>query len=851
MLLECSFVPKLYKLRLYQPGSFFKPHRDSEKEDNMFGTLVVQLPSKFQGGLLVVRHDGNAKLFDFSSAAMSANNSFSTFFSAFYCDCEHEILPVTEGYRLCLVYNLIATDAEIPFAPQNHALEQELIRLLQNWNGSSKIVYALTHKYSEANLSFKNLKTTDKIVANILQRASSACELNILLALFEKECTGDDSDGDFDGEDDDVSYSLQSLISDGNNERLGCSSLAVDFKKEVIPNNCFDSVSPYHQNSEHTGNEGAHVTKSYRCAAITFWPKQFTFQVLKASHASHTLTDSLFIMEAEKYFDPNCNADSKIKVLQWAQSIVTQKRYTETGVVAIVNTIIKFNDMDLIQKLIQNGVVRSPEAFGLIVTECDKYGWEHFATSTAVMFKELEQNKSVKMLTVFLGDGNMNQEKNKVFSALLQVIFDKGLASWTYYYSSMDKMKQQKDKKDMIEPLMNAVLNLNDLKLMVNFVKCILPLHSETISLLATICDTNGWEPFSTAITAKFLNKSRTDQIICLNSIIHTGVLKDDKKTLCLQLFSVLFNKHQDLTNDSLYYRHYRLTSLADTAKRRQEDKAIIEPLINAASVFKDLQLMKNIFQRMPLHSETIPLLVNQSQTFGWNAFATEIIKKFEKLSQIDAIDTLSMLIGTGNFKEEKSLCFNLFQMVLGKIHMPADQSKYLKEKQDILYSICCVAENHQFDLIPFAKTKSFKEFVPVLLRLVQKETNRLPLFWAPFGMHFINEIGRESIKPIEDSWRHSSNLLTACCNDCRSLNNFLESDKERESFKMGKNRRKHLQQGIVPMAKLSHRTESGGRGQMGVLVVTKTEMGSADALRDKTLSKALLERLRVVMPYN
>lgn len=28
-------------------------------------------------------------------------------YAAFYADCEHEVLPVTSGYRLTLVYNLV------------------------------------------------------------------------------------------------------------------------------------------------------------------------------------------------------------------------------------------------------------------------------------------------------------------------------------------------------------------------------------------------------------------------------------------------------------------------------------------------------------------------------------------------------------------------------------------------------------------------------------------------------------------------------------------------------------------------------------------------------------------------
>ena len=40
---------ELYKVLLYEPGSFFKKHRDTEKADGMFGTLVVQLPSRYIG----------------------------------------------------------------------------------------------------------------------------------------------------------------------------------------------------------------------------------------------------------------------------------------------------------------------------------------------------------------------------------------------------------------------------------------------------------------------------------------------------------------------------------------------------------------------------------------------------------------------------------------------------------------------------------------------------------------------------------------------------------------------------------------------------------------------------------
>jgi hypothetical protein len=68
----------------------------------MVGTLVVALPSAHEGGELVVRHEGQEEVIDFGGA----DSAFRIHYAAFYADCEHEVRPLREGYRLCLVYNL-------------------------------------------------------------------------------------------------------------------------------------------------------------------------------------------------------------------------------------------------------------------------------------------------------------------------------------------------------------------------------------------------------------------------------------------------------------------------------------------------------------------------------------------------------------------------------------------------------------------------------------------------------------------------------------------------------------------------------------------------------------------------
>ena len=56
---------ELYKLNLYTgPGGHFKSHIDTPRSEDVFGSLVVCLPTQFTGGALVTRHDDQEVVFD-------------------------------------------------------------------------------------------------------------------------------------------------------------------------------------------------------------------------------------------------------------------------------------------------------------------------------------------------------------------------------------------------------------------------------------------------------------------------------------------------------------------------------------------------------------------------------------------------------------------------------------------------------------------------------------------------------------------------------------------------------------------------------------------------------------------
>lgn len=118
---------ELYKLLVYDEGGFFVSHRDTEKADGMFATLVLVLPSRYSGGELIVRHHGQEQRFD-----LRCSDPAEAAFAAFYTDCVHEVLPVTSGCRLTLIFNLTRRGQALQ-PPRYDTQRERLATLLRDW----------------------------------------------------------------------------------------------------------------------------------------------------------------------------------------------------------------------------------------------------------------------------------------------------------------------------------------------------------------------------------------------------------------------------------------------------------------------------------------------------------------------------------------------------------------------------------------------------------------------------------------------------------------------------------------------------------------------------------------------
>src|SRR3990167_3138197 len=297
---------EFYKLLIYETGGFFVAHRDSEKAGGMFGTLVVALPSEHEGGMLFVRHAGREIQID-----LRGSYTEEIAYAAFYADCEHEVHPITSGYRVCLIYNLVQKASQEKAkltAPDYREAITTSANLLKEWIERNplmgeeappkKLVYLLEHHYTEAGLSFSSLKNSDAALAKVLREAAEQADCALHLGQVHIEELGaaeygggyrpryrrsyyDDDEHDPDygfGEVYDSSCTIDNWH-DVNDQKVNFGEMPLE-DNELLPPDALDDEKPDEVHfSEATGNAGAEFERTYLRAALVLWPNKNFEQV--------------------------------------------------------------------------------------------------------------------------------------------------------------------------------------------------------------------------------------------------------------------------------------------------------------------------------------------------------------------------------------------------------------------------------------------------------------------------------------------------------------------------------------------------------------------------------------------
>ncbi|MEO5726313.1 MAG: 2OG-Fe(II) oxygenase, partial [Byssovorax sp.] len=184
----------LDKMLVYGPGQFFASHQDSERADDMVGSLVVELPSRHVGGALVIEHRGEQKVFRGAPRGVLDLSLL-----AFYADCHHEVKPVESGYRITLTYHLTFRGAPGGRAPLPLSAAERLTASIKAYfaipvarpysisapDRPDRLIYLLDHEYTQKSLRWGHLKDADQRRTDALREVAEHLDCEVFLAIAD------------------------------------------------------------------------------------------------------------------------------------------------------------------------------------------------------------------------------------------------------------------------------------------------------------------------------------------------------------------------------------------------------------------------------------------------------------------------------------------------------------------------------------------------------------------------------------------------------------------------------------------------------------------------------------------
>ena len=353
---DAAVTASLYKLLVYEKGDFFLPHKDTEKEKGMFGTMVVELPSEHSGGALIVRYEGEEVIADFSAA----DHQFNINYTAFYADCEHEVKPLESGYRICLVYNLIKQQknngtAIITVSRQAEAIAQLLKEEINDYR-KEPFIFLLGHQYTPENFAYDTLKLNDRFKADALLKAAELAGCYAKLCLVTSYKIGSPAyDGYYD---DDNGVSDDAEMEEVYEERLeigywiknGIPDLNVSFEEnDLIATFAIEDDEPLIKEATgYMGNYGPDLEHWYHYGAVMIWTNDANAVLLKSTKKEQQLN---WIT----YFNQNQNA-SVLEKQAVRESLVMDEnelRRNEDvkGIDAVADWILLQNDFEALTVL--------------------------------------------------------------------------------------------------------------------------------------------------------------------------------------------------------------------------------------------------------------------------------------------------------------------------------------------------------------------------------------------------------------------------------------------------------------------------------------------------------------------
>ena len=404
-----------YKLLLYEAGGHFLLHRDTEKEPGMFATLVVQLPSIYTGGSLVVKHRESTHRHDFGTSSGKA--PFVVHFAAHFANLEHQVEEVLSGVRVVMVYNVCwVGSGPAPTLSVQDPCASRLASLMEQWDSrvQDRLLFCLDHDYTEQSLELGigGLKGKDREKLNLLLNANSILspskKLNVYLTLAERRvelytgccdsdaCLSDLSDSDWEEGEDTVTVSSWVSV-DGTEFENG----------EYLDINVDDSLNePWGDDAitetdvdGYMGNEGATKTTVYHHCVVVFWPAQNEENLLlkhggvcAGAHLLKSITSKCNLAANSEQREVNMNSFRNFFVTKLLPILKKDLSGITTGpsLPLIASTLCEVQDLDSARQFLSDCIGRlglcSEPIASAVVCIGDKFGWESIADLVFPLF---------------------------------------------------------------------------------------------------------------------------------------------------------------------------------------------------------------------------------------------------------------------------------------------------------------------------------------------------------------------------------------------------------------------------------------------------------------------------------
>ncbi|KAH8732013.1 hypothetical protein GQ44DRAFT_722171 [Phaeosphaeriaceae sp. PMI808] len=302
------------KLLLFGEGALLKPRFDNEVVPGMFGTLVICLPSAHTGGSMRLVHGNQERTIETATHSLFSMTSL-----AWYSDVQHELTPVTSGYRLALTYNLIQSSAHSkPSAAALDTDQAQLGNLLQAWNDRCPeielFVYPLEDNYTKS-LSLGALKGRDAATCRFLEKFCSRSGAYWFLADMTME----------EREEDPVSFTLKSsVVSSGESIEIGVESVQ---ENEII----VDLISSHKSADSESGDRYMpEVLRYHYTVAIMIRKDRLIRQIAQSKDQSAQSLSVFFeLISSDTWCSANTRFTAMDTILQKCLSAVIPNQRTK------------------------------------------------------------------------------------------------------------------------------------------------------------------------------------------------------------------------------------------------------------------------------------------------------------------------------------------------------------------------------------------------------------------------------------------------------------------------------------------------------------------------------------------